>query len=162
MKNKLEVKQITKLNKENFKKIKEWISPWLKEDNMSDKAIESYIKSSIQKYKLPQIYGLFLNNKLIGMYEFIYNDLPSRPDIYPCLANVYIDETERGKGYSRVLLNSIKNNALKNIKEKELFLYTKENGLYEKYGWKFIKEIDTFIDGERIQRLYRLDLKSSD
>jgi len=40
---------------------------------------------------------LLLEIKLFGMYQFTYEDLFVRPDIYPWLANVYIDEEYRNK-----------------------------------------------------------------
>ena len=85
-------------------------------------------------------------------------DLFSRPDIYPWLANVYIDKAYRAYGYGRVLLNSVKKTAEK-AGLKELYLFTTHEGLYEKFGWDFIQEIDTFLE-PRTQRLYRLDTNS--
>lgn len=37
----------------------------------------------------------------------------------------------------------------------KFFLYTQYNGFYEKFGWKFVTEIDTYHEKPRIQRLYR-------
>ena len=30
--------------------------------------------------------------------------------------------------------------------------------LYEKYGWQFVSEIDTYLPEQRMQRLYRLSI----
>ena len=38
-----------------------------------------------------------------------------------------------------------------------VYLYTSHQGLYEKFGWTFVEEVDTFLK-PRMQRLYRLDL----
>ena len=58
------------------------------------------------------------------MYQFSYEDLSIRPDIYPWLANVYIDEKFRKKGYGRKLLENVRNTAKENINFDEIFLYT--------------------------------------
>lgn len=92
------------------------------------------MKNSLQKNRLPQTYGLFLDGNIIGMFQFTYEDLSVRPDIYPWLANVYIDEKYRKMGYGRKLLDNVKNMAKENTNFNELFLYTKHIGLYEKFG----------------------------
>ena len=113
---------------------------------------------SLQEKRLPQTYGLFLDETLIGMCQFTMGDLFSRPDIYPWLANVYIDKVYRSCGYGRFLLNSVRKTAEK-AGLKELYLFTTHEGLYEKFGWDFIQEIDTFLE-PRTQCLYRLDTNS--
>ena len=81
-----------------------------------------------------------------------------RPDIYPWLANVYIDKRYRNKGYGRKMLETVKE-ASKDIKDyKEIFLWTEFKGFYEKFGWTFISDIDTYSEEYRIQRLYKLSL----
>ena len=40
------------------------------------------MKNSLQKNRLPQTYGLFLDGNIIGMFQFTYEDLSVRPDIY--------------------------------------------------------------------------------
>ena len=92
------------------------------------------------------------------MCQFIYDDLDVRPDIYPWLANVYIEEKYRNKGYGRILIENATKVAHDVIQFNELFLYTKHIGLYEKFGWKYIGDIDTFKDESRIERLYKLDI----
>ena len=63
--------------------------------------IKNFVKHSLQESRLPQTYGAFINNEIIGMYQFSYEDLFVRPDIYPWLANVYVDENYRKQGYGR-------------------------------------------------------------
>lgn len=67
------------------------------------------MQHSLQKDRLPKTYGLFLNDTIIGMFQLTYEDLAVRPDIYPWLANVYIDEKYRKMGYSKNLLEGVKN-----------------------------------------------------
>lgn len=93
------------------------------------------------------------------MYQLSYtDDLDSRPDIYPWLVNVYVDEKYRGQNICRKLMETVNDNARKN-NIKELFLYTKHIGLYEKFGWQFVEEVKTFRKDSPIERLYRLEIK---
>ena len=39
-----------------------------------------------------------------------------------------------------------------------IFLWTEFKGLYEKFAWSFISDIDTYSKDSRIQRLYKLSL----
>lgn len=156
----LELKQLIDIDEETLNKVSTWMYNWWgKKDGYTFEKVKCFMKHSMQTDRLPQTYGLFLNNKIIGMYQFTLEDLNVRPDIYPWLANVYIDEEYRNKGYARNLLENVKENAKRTIDFDELFLYTKHIGLYEKFGWEYISEIDTYNDDSRIERLYKLNLK---
>jgi len=92
----------------------------------------------------------------VGMYQFTNGDLFPRPDLYPWLANLYIDPACRGAGLGRFLIESVRRHAT-NAGLKELYLFTTHSGLYEKFGWTLVQEIDTFLE-PRIQRLYKTEL----
>lgn len=156
----LEVRRLLSVDEETLDKMTKWMYEWWgKKDGHSFDEVKCFIEHSMQDDKrIPQTYGLFLDIQIIGMYQFSYDDLIIRPDIYPWLANVYIDEQYRGKGYSNILLQSVRKNAKANTNFKELYLYTKHLGLYEKFGWKFISDFDTYSGEPRIQRLYKLDI----
>lgn len=94
----LEFKQLIDVDDKILKKVTTWIYDWWGRDqHYSFLEIECFMKHSMQKERLPQTYGLFLNDNIIGMYQFSYEDLDVRPDIYPYLSNVYIDEKYRNK-----------------------------------------------------------------
>lgn len=108
--------------------------------------------------RMPQTFVALDNGIPLGMYQIsVCDDLEVRPDIYPWLINVYVDDAHRGRGVCRFLMESVPEKA-REIGLKELYLYTKHIGLYEKFGWTCIEEVDTFQNTPRIQRLYRLDV----
>ena len=153
------IKQLVEISEETLNTITIWMYNWWGiKDGYSFDGVKCFMEHSLQKDRLPQTYGLFVNNKIIGMFQLTYEDLNVRPDIYPWLANVYIDEKYRSKGYGRKLLESIKDIAKNKLNFNELYLYTKHTDLYEKSGWKYISEIDTFKEESRIERLYKLEL----
>ncbi len=155
----LEIKKIITADRDIVKTITDWMYDWWgNKEGYSYEATECYIKHSFQTDKLPQTYGLFLNEDLIGMYQFTNRDLFCRPDIYPWLANVYIDEKFRNMGYGKFLIKSIKENAINNLPNDEIYLFTDKIGLYEKFGWEFVCNIDSFDENSQNEKIYKLHL----
>lgn len=132
---------------------------WGQQEGYTREAVRQYVLHGCQQDRLPRTYGLFLGDMLIGMYQLRLDDLFVRPDVYPWLANVYLDPAYRNRGYGTVLMEHIRNTAREGLPFQELFLYTTHTELYERYGWDFVSEIDTYLEYNRRQRLYRLDLQ---
>ncbi len=155
----LQLKQLVLVNESTLNTISTWMyNQYYKDLGWSFDKVECFMKNSMQEDRLPQTYGLFLDSKIIGMFQFRYDDLDVRSDIYPYLANVYIDEDYRKQGYGRKLLEYAVNIAKEKVHYNEIFLYTEHKGLYEKFGFNYIEDVDTYDANDRIQRLYKLDL----
>ena len=154
--------EIIKLEESNnlfFDKICDWYYNWLGiKNNESIEEIKCTFEHSLCKNKLPQTFVALIDGEPAGMYQLsMSDDLNSRPDLYPWLINVYVDEKFRGRNVARELMNTVKENA-KELGLTELYLYTKHVGLYEKFGWKFIEEVKTFKDDSTVERLYKLEI----
>lgn len=94
---------------------------------------------------------LLKNNELIGFISIFPNDCDECKDLTPWYSTMYVKKEYRGQGYSKILNDAI----LKESKKrnyKEIFLKTKLNNYYEKFGAKFIKKLD---NGEK---LYKFEL----
>lgn len=156
----MEIIKLEDSNNHIFEKICEWNYNWWGIRNHdSFEEVKCTLEHSLCKDKLPQTYVALIDNEPVGMYQIsMSDDLYTRPDIYPWLVNVYVDEKFRGKNICRELMNTVNENA-KKANLTELFLYTKHIGLYEKFGWKFIEEVKTFRSDSPIERLYRLEIK---
>ena len=153
------IKKIINPDNDTLRKTTNWMYNWWGiEEKYTYEEVECYMKNSFNDKKLPQTYGIFLNDELIGIYQLTYRDLFSRPDIYPWLANLYVAKEYRNKGYGKMLIHSIKHMVKENNDFNEIFLYTKYEGLYEKYEWKFIEYINTFNLEQQKERLYKLVL----
>lgn len=150
---KIEIKQITTRSDAFFEICKWFKSWWGKEEKLLPEETQAIMENSINVTEFPRTYALFVDNKVVGVFQFTLFDLHVAPNIYPYLANVYVDENERGKGYSKYLLDGAVNIA-KEIGLKKLWLFTSHVGLYERYGFKFEREVDTFTKSPRIQRIY--------
>lgn len=142
-----------------FKKIVEWnYNWWGKGDKKSLEEVSYLFRHSICKDRLPQTFVALIEGEPVGMYQLsMTDDLFGRPDIYPWLINVYVDEAKRGKHICKAMMNTVRENA-KSAGLNELYLYTSHLGLYEKYGWEFIEEVNTFKENAPMERLYRLNL----
>lgn len=156
----MEIIKLENSNNDIFDKICEWNYNWWGiRNNDSFEAVKCYLEHSLCKDRLPQTYVALIDNQPVGMYQIsMSDDLETRPDIYPWLVNVYVDENFRGKGICKEMMNTVYENA-KKMNLTELFLYTKHIGLYEKFGWKFIEEVKTFRNDSPIERLYKLKIK---
>ena len=126
---------------------------WGKKEKYKYADVYTYMNHSFNYDKLPQTYIMYLDEKIIGMYQITYRDLFVRPDIYPWVANIYVDKEYRNKGYGKLLIRSVKTEMKNNTTFDKLFLYTTHKNLYEKYGWECIETID------ENHKLYKLDLK---
>jgi len=154
------VKQIIGTDHGYTDKIAHWMYEWWgKNEHFRYEAIRCYVEHSFQEKRLPQTFGLFLGEELIGVYMLMQEDLFVRPDLYPWLANVYITPEHRGKGYGKIMMESIRDNARKSLDYDDVFLFTNHVGLYEKYGWEFMYEMDTFMGEDGMERFYRLPLR---
>ena len=153
MKN-IRISKIEKPTKNILDITTKWMYDWWGiEENYKYDDVYTYMKNSFNKDKLPQTFIMYLGNNIIGMYQITYRDLFVRPNIYPWVANIYVDEKYRNNGYGKLLISSIRNTVKENTGFDELFLYTSHKNLYEKYGWECIEK----IDGNN--KLYRLNLK---
>ncbi len=156
----MEVIKLTEKSGPIFEKIVSWNYEWWGEKlKKSEDAVRCYMEHSVNSEKLPQTFVALDNGEAVGMYQFcMSDDLFVRPDIYPWLANVYVDEAHRGKQIGRFLLETVAENAKKAGIE-TLYLETNHIGLYEKFGWEFMELAETFEKDAEKERLYRLEIK---
>lgn len=155
---KFKTELVTDYNKINLGRLVDWMFNWWGiPDGKSIEWVTHYMKYSFNKNKLPLTIVVFNEqNEEVAMCQVTMHDLDVRPDIYPYIANLYVQENYRGNGLVKVLLDKALSEA-KKLGITELYIYTQHIGLYEKYGWKFIGEIDTYLS-PRIQRLYKIEI----
>lgn len=155
----IKIRKLESKDKNYIEKITIWLYDWwAKEEGNSIDKVRYFVEHSICNDRIPQTYIALMDDKLVGMYQLSYVDLECRPDIYPWLCNVYVDKNYRNNGICDRMLKTVKENA-KMMGINNLFLFTKHIGLYEKYGWRFIEEIETYCEEQHIQRLYKLEIE---
>ena len=151
------VAKLTDPNSAFFDTICNWMFGWWGiRDGWDMPKMQSFMKRMMCEDRIPQTYIATNGEQIFGMYNLSMEDLATRPDVYPWLENVYVDEKFRGQGISRILLNSVADNA-RALGLSKLYLYTKHTNLYERYGWRFVEDVETF-ENPHIQQLFTLDL----
>ncbi len=126
--------------------------------DLSKEEFENKVNKKIEKiqnyFENPNYCKLILleGEQLIGFISIFPNDGEERKELSPWYATMYVKKEFRGNGYSKILNNAILNEAKKR-KINKLYLKTKLENYYEKFGAKFIEELS---NGEK---LYYFDVK---
>ncbi len=99
-------------------------------------------KSKMQEYLgstlVPSTYVGEESGKPIGSAAIIAQDMDTHSELSPWLASVFVDPTQRNKGFGAMLVNHITQQArVANIEKLYLFTPDKEN-FYKKLGWSVL------------------------
>lgn len=97
----------------------------------------SIVATSQQEGEMPLTFVAVEGDKLVGTVGLWRCDLISRQDLYPWLAALYIDESQRGQGLGAKLQQHIIEHA-RALGYPQLYLYSACKGYYERFGWKYI------------------------
>lgn len=120
--------------------------------NLSKNKLQEKINKKIEKIEKlldnPYYCKLVLidNNELIGFISIFPTDGDERKDLSPWYSTMYVKSKYRGNGYSKILNNAILEEAKKR-KIKRLYLKTKLENYYEKFGAKYIEDLS---NGEKL------------
>lgn len=94
--------------------------------------------------------------RIVGMATIMKTDYYPLPEIYPWISTVFVTEEYRGQKISGKLID-FANNYAKKLGFDRTYIPTEFIGLYEKYGYCYIKDIVNYGNG--IDRLYAKELK---
>lgn len=114
--------------------------------NLSKNKLQEKINKKIEKIEKlldnPYYCKLVLidNNELIGFISIFPTDGDEKKDLSPWYSTMYVKSEYRGNGYSKILNNAILEEAKKR-KIKRLYLKTKLENYYEKFGAKYIEDL---------------------
>ena len=117
--------------------------------------IEKYIKERLgdKEYlnNIIFVLGLINKNELVGFISLFKQDGLDNLDLSPWYATMYVKKEYRGKGYSKMLNDTLLKKS-KEIGYKRVYLKTTLVNYYEKFGAKYIKNIN------QDEKLYYIDL----
>lgn len=134
-------KIIDDVNNPLIQEINELLISWINVDNL--KVIQDGIKNNTY----PITIALLENAKLIGFYQIVEHD-NDYTNYTPWIANVFIKEEYRGQGYGRKLIETIPS-YMDKLGINTIYLHTRLNNLYEKFGWERLKPLNLNDDIKR-------------
>ena len=140
----MEIIKITKKNRYYQEIINIYYNWWLKSKNMSLVDIDNMFKDTLDKDELPFIYALIINDTLIGTYQINQKDDIDEKEYEPYLAS--LDTTCQKIRF--LIEDSIKKT--KELGYKTLYLHSRLENYYEKFGFKFLEEVETKYGKKRI------------
>ena len=127
--------------------------------NFSWDEVKEHVSSVIKDWKFQEWETPFvaiINDEIVGMATIMKTDYYPLPEIYPWISTVFVSEEYRDHKISERLIE-FANEYAKEIGFDKTYIPTEYIGLYERYGYHYIKDIVNYGNG--IDRLYSKDLE---
>ena len=141
---------ISILDKENY--LEEYIILCSKEWGDSNNTLEYVLdKKKKMKDKVIDVLALIDSNIMIGFISLFKYDGEERKDLTPWYATMYVKEEYRGRGYSKILNDSLLN-MTKELGYDKIYLKSDLINYYEKFGAKYLGELSNR------EKLYYIEL----
>lgn len=102
------------------------------------------------------IFVAIADGYIVGMTSIMKTDYYPLPEIYPWISSVFVAENYRGHRISEKLIDYANAYAKENGFDRT-FIPTEHIGLYERYGYRYLKDIVNYGNGT--DRLYVKELK---
>lgn len=97
-----------------------------------------------------------IDGQIVGMTSIMKTDYYPLPEIYPWISSVFVEEDYRGHRTSEKLIDFVNEYARDNGFDRT-YIPSEHIGLYEKYGYCYLKDIVNYENGT--DRLYVKELK---
>lgn len=97
-----------------------------------------------------------VNGQIVGMATVMKTDYYPLPEIYPWISSVFVSEDYRGRRISEKLID-FANEYAKEQGFAKTYIPSEHVGLYEKFGYRYLKDITNYGNGT--DRLYVKELK---
>lgn len=141
-----------------------------KDTEMADKLldfVENFSWSEVKDHTLQTIknwdfeewetpFAATICGRIVGMVTIMKSDYYPLPEIYPWISTLFVTEEYRGKKISGELID-FANKYAKKLGFDRTYIPSGFVGLYEKYGYCYIKDIMNYGNG--IDHLYVKELK---
>lgn len=101
-------------------------------------------------------FAAIVNGQIVGMASIMKTDYYPLPEIYPWISSVFVAEDYRGNRISEKLID-FANEYAKECGFVKTYIPSEHIGLYEKFGYRYLKDITNYGNGT--DRLYVKELK---
>lgn len=142
------VDENSELKKDLIKFIKNF--SWVE---VKEHALDVVVNWKFEDWETPFV--AIIDGKIVGMVEIMKTDYYPITDIFPWITCVFVTEEYRGNRISEMMID-FANEYAKGLGFKRTYIPTDIVGLYEKFGYFYIKDIVNY--GNCIDRLYVKEL----
>jgi GNAT superfamily N-acetyltransferase len=101
-------------------------------------------------------FAAIVNGQIAGMATIMKTDYYPLPEIFPWISTLFVSEEHRGSRISEKLIG-FANQYAKELGFTKTYIPTEHVGLFEKYGYRYVKDIVNYGNGT--DRLYVKELK---
>ena len=122
--------------------------------NFSWQDVKEHMVSVLENWKFEEWETPFVaivNGEIVGMATIMKSDYYPLPEILPWISTIFVSEKYRGNRISEKLIE-FANQYAKDIGFNNTYIPTEYIGLYEKFGYHYVKDIVNYGNG--IDRLY--------
>lgn len=107
-------------------------------DNSVEQTEERY-RERLQKDAIPLVMIALEDRKPVGTASLTARDLPSRPDLTPWLAAVFVPAGQRSRGIGSLLVDAVEA-AARGLGVETLYLFTPDKEhFYARMGWRTLE-----------------------
>lgn len=127
-------------------------------ENCSWTEVRDHIAGLVREWQFTDWETMFAavkNGRIVGMTSLLKTDYYPLPEVYPWVSCVFVEEEYRGQKISGKLIDAA-NTYAKEQGFTKTYIPTEYTGLYERYGYTYVKDIVNYGGGT--DRLYVRDL----
>ena len=123
-------------------------------ENCSWLEVKDHVAKTIREWKFEDWetpFAALENDRIVGMATIMKSDYYPLPEIFPWISTIFVSEEYRGRRISGKLID-FANRYAKKAGFDRTYIPSEHTGLYEKYGYRYVKDIVNYGNG--IDRLY--------
>ena len=127
-------------------------------ENCSWIEAREHIADNIRKKRFTDwetMFAAVTDGRIVGMASVMKTDYYPLPEIYPWVSCVFVTEEYRGRRISGELIDHA-NRYLRKLGFKQSYIPSAFTGLYEQYGYRYLREIVNYGGG--VDHLFVKDL----
>ena len=128
-------------------------------ENFSWEEVKEHLSENLRNWVYTEWETPFVaiaDGKIIGMASIMKTDYYPLPELYPWVSGIFVAEEYRGQRISGKLID-VANEYAREIGFDRTYIPSEHVGLYEKYGYRYLKDIVNYGGG--VDRLYVKEIK---
>jgi len=127
-------------------------------ENFSWEEVKEHLSQNLRNWVFTEWetpFAAIVNGEIVGMVSIMKTDYYPLPELYPWVSSIFVTEAYRGQRISGKLID-FANVYAKEIGFDRTYIPSEHVGLYEKYGYYYLKDIVNYGGGT--DRLYVKEL----